>query len=71
MRNIFISYSSEDRDWARRLAQALEQEGWSVRWARKIAVGKSYFNNRTPDVFAGIKKIEFAYILEDKNESRR
>lgn len=42
MSNIFISYSSEDRDSARRLAQALEQEGWSVWWDRKIAVGKSY-----------------------------
>jgi hypothetical protein len=42
MSNIFISYSSEDRDWARRLAQALEPEGWSVWWDRKIAVGKSY-----------------------------
>jgi len=42
MSDIFISYSSEDRDWARRLAQALEQEGWSVWWDRKIAVGKSY-----------------------------
>ena len=41
MSNIFISYS-EDRDWAQRLAQALEQEGWSVWWDRKIAVGKSY-----------------------------
>ena len=42
MSNIFISYSSEDRDSARRLAQALEQVGWSVWWDRKIAVGKSY-----------------------------
>lgn len=42
MSNIFISYSSEDRDSARRLAQALEQEGWSVWWDRKIAAGKSY-----------------------------
>jgi len=42
MSNIFISYSSQDRDSARRLAQALEQEGWSVWWDRKIAVGKSY-----------------------------
>lgn len=42
MSNIFISYSSEDRDWARRLAQALEKEGWSVWWDRKIAVGKTY-----------------------------
>ena len=42
MSNIFISYSSEDRDTARRLAQALEQEGWSVWWDRKIAAGKSY-----------------------------
>jgi peptidoglycan hydrolase-like protein with peptidoglycan-binding domain len=42
MSNIFISYSSQDRDSARRLAQALEQEGWSVWWDRKIAAGKAY-----------------------------
>ncbi|UCD81043.1 MAG: TIR domain-containing protein [Desulfobacterales bacterium] len=42
MSNIFISYSSQDRESARRLAQGLEQEGWSVWWDRKIAVGKSY-----------------------------
>jgi peptidoglycan hydrolase-like protein with peptidoglycan-binding domain len=42
MSNIFISYSSEDRDSARRLAQALEQKGWSVWWDRKIAVGQTY-----------------------------
>ena len=42
MSNIFISYSSEDREKARQLAHALEQEGWSVWWDRNIAAGKSY-----------------------------
>ncbi len=42
MSNIFISYSSEDREKARQMAHALEQEGWSVWWDRNIAAGKSY-----------------------------
>lgn len=36
MTDIFISYASEDRPQAKRLAQALEQQGWSVWWDRRI-----------------------------------
>ncbi len=42
MSDIFISYSSADRATARQLAQALEQEGWSVWWDRTIQPGKSF-----------------------------
>lgn len=42
MPHIFISYASEDRAIAQKLAGALEQEGWTVWWDRKIPVGKSF-----------------------------
>ncbi|MEN8118125.1 MAG: toll/interleukin-1 receptor domain-containing protein [Bacteroidota bacterium] len=42
MSDIFISYSSADRDKAKIFANALEQHGWSVWWDRKIPPGKKY-----------------------------
>lgn len=42
MADVFISYASEDRDRARKLASALEARGWSVWWDRKIAVGQTF-----------------------------
>ena len=40
MADIFISYASEDRDRVKPLAQALEEQGWSVFWDRTIPGGK-------------------------------
>lgn len=40
MNDIFISYSHQDRDRARELAERLKQEGWSVFWDRVTPVGK-------------------------------
>ena len=42
MSDIFISYASEDRDMARRLAGALEAQGWSVWWDRTIPAGSTF-----------------------------
>ncbi|GJL65125.1 MAG: hypothetical protein NPIRA05_00960 [Nitrospirales bacterium] len=42
MSDIFISYASEDREWVRGLASALEGQGWSVWWDRRIPTGRSY-----------------------------
>ena len=39
---IFISYESSDQPRAKAVAAALEQEGWSVWWDRKIPPGKSF-----------------------------
>jgi membrane-associated protease RseP (regulator of RpoE activity) len=42
MAQIFISYASEDRAKARKLADALADRGWSVWWDRRIPLGKSF-----------------------------
>ncbi len=42
MADIFISYASENKVQAQRLAQALEEQGWSVWWDRHIPPGMEY-----------------------------
>ena len=44
MADIFISYSREDREFARRLADALERENLTVWWDTKILGGRSFRN---------------------------
>jgi DNA/RNA endonuclease G (NUC1) len=39
MADVFLSYSSKDRDKARDIAHLLENNGWSVWWDRKIQAG--------------------------------
>ncbi len=42
MADIFLSYSSKDKDRVRPLVLALEREGWSVWWDRKTLAGESF-----------------------------
>jgi adenylate cyclase len=42
MADIFISYASEDREAAARLAGALEDRGWSLWWDPEIPPGESW-----------------------------
>lgn len=42
MADIFLSYASEDRGRAGRLAGALESCGWSVWWDRRIVAGQAF-----------------------------
>jgi len=42
MSDIFLSYKSEDRAKALIIAEALERNGYSVWWDRKIPVGKTF-----------------------------
>src|SRR5215475_4807104 len=42
MSDIFISYKREDRAIARKLANALESEGWSVWWDPKLRAGDDF-----------------------------
>lgn len=42
MMDVFISYASENRERARKLASALEARGWSVWWDHKIIAGQAF-----------------------------
>jgi hypothetical protein len=42
MADIFISYSSEDRDRAAQLAHVLDGFGWTVWWDRQIIIGQVF-----------------------------
>ena len=42
MSDIFIDYSREDREAAKRLATALQERGWSVSWDHTITAGQSW-----------------------------
>jgi hypothetical protein len=42
MADIFLSYSSKDRDRAKAVVKALERQGWSIWWDTKIGIGKTW-----------------------------
>jgi hypothetical protein len=42
MSHIFISYKREDQATARKLADALEGEGWTVWWDPKLRAGEHF-----------------------------
>jgi hypothetical protein len=42
MSDIFISYKREDQQIARKLADALEGEGWTVWWDPKLRAGDDF-----------------------------
>jgi hypothetical protein len=42
MADIFVSYAREDLNFAKKLAKALETQGWSVWWDRRIAAGDRF-----------------------------
>jgi hypothetical protein len=42
MSDIFLSYASEDRSIAKRIATLLEQHGWHVWWDRSIPIGMTF-----------------------------
>src|SRR3954453_22723997 len=42
MADIFVSYSSDDREHVRPIVTALQTHGWSVWWDREIPAGMSW-----------------------------
>ena len=43
MADIFISYAREDRSRVKPIAEALEDQDWSVWWDPQIPPGKTFF----------------------------
>ena len=75
MSDIFISYASEDREWVRGLAEALEEKGWSVWWDRRIPTGRS-FDEVIEEALGGAKAVIVVWTATSiksnwvKNEAR-
>ena len=66
MKEVFISYASEDRPVAQRLAAALEQSGLSVWWDRQIQVG-SEWDKTIEDALAAAKCVVVLWTGHAKN----
>ncbi|MEO6164276.1 MAG: toll/interleukin-1 receptor domain-containing protein [Candidatus Binatia bacterium] len=72
MADVFISYASEDRDRAAKLASALGERGWSVWWDRKIveafdqAIERELETARSVVVLWSIHSVESEWV---KNEA--
>ena len=79
MSDIFISYASEDRDRAERLAAGLQGLGWSIWWDRTIPAGRT-FTQVITDALAATrcvlvlwsgKSMKSNWVLEEAEEGRK
>jgi len=66
MKDVFVSYASEDRLIAQRLAAGLEQAGMSVWWDRQIQVG-SEWDKTIEDALAAAKCVVVLWTDHAKN----
>ena len=78
MSDIFLSYSSKDRHWAKLLAECLEKQGWSVWWDRTIPAGKIFTkvisealsNARSVVVIWSRESVDSSWVQEEASEGR-
>ena len=56
MSDIFISYKREEQPEARKLANALEREGWNVWWDPKLRAGDDF-----DKIIEAVLKLEMRY----------
>ena len=79
MSDIFLSYTEQDREQARRIAAALESVGWTVWWDRRIPAGETWRsvleealqNMRCMIVLWSSRSIESEWVSEEATEGRR
>ena len=79
MADIFLSYTEQDREQARRVAAMLESVGWSVWWDRRIPAGETWRSvleealqdMRCMIVLWSAHSIESEWVNEEATEGRR
>jgi hypothetical protein len=79
MADIFISYAREDQARIRGLVSALEEQGWSVFWDRRIPAGKtwqSYIGRALSDAKCVIvawsqHSITSDWVIEEANDGKK
>ena len=79
MSDIFLSYTEQDREQARRIAAVLESVGWTVWWDRRIPAGETWRsvleealqNMRCMIVLWSSRSIESEWVSEEATEGRR
>ena len=79
MSDIFLSYTEQDREQARRIAAVLESVGWTVWWDRRIPAGETWRsvleealqNMRCMIVLWSARSIESEWVSEEATEGRR
>jgi hypothetical protein len=78
MADIFLSYSSKDKERVRPLVLALEREGWSVWWDRRTLAGDSFLstiqseltNSKCVVVVWSSDSVQSRWVLEEAEEGR-
>jgi hypothetical protein len=77
--HVFISYAREDREFARRLAEALQQNGFTVWWDWDL-VGGSNFRSRIKDAIGEASKavvlwsersVASGFVIDEASEAKR
>lgn len=79
MADIFLSYSEEDREAARRISELLESSGWSVWWDRRIPAGENWRSildraletMRCMVVLWSGHSVQSEWVCEEASEGRR
>ena len=79
MADIFLSYAREDEERIKILVSALEEEGWSVFWDRRIPAGKTWQNYigqaleeaRCMIVAWSLHSVDSDWVVEEANEAKR
>lgn len=79
MNDVFISYSSKDRDWVRDLAQALKsiRQEWSISWDQDMpagqvvdeAIGTAITNARCVLVVWSHNSVETNWVIDEADEA--